>query len=569
MCTSSGLGYVANAQQPQEEIKITISDTAGKAILNASAYWFANRKTKKLSVSDEGQVTVASATGVVVVQSEGYQCGGLVLRNKTPDELRDALITLRTPSQPGRALKTLPVPVDVQQRKKIVQEVIDLHWTQLKSDPKDLSNQMTCSKLLAVLDPKGLNEYVDSGAIKGRANGMVKRFLIKAIAKSDTELAIEVADSVKDPMGRSSLLSVLLRDLPADSPFVEAVEEQFIETIKSISQPAFRYAIWSSLGEHYVHSGQRELADKIVDEHLAEVKKLTSGGWAAFPKSLFAALLVEKDSDLALKMIKGSTGHERARAMGRLAFHCCLTKPELAIELLGKIEHPDRTINSAENRIKVAYRMVGTQTDSAFQVAASIDESNQQAWAWGVIASKLNDSDPARAKKALENAIQALTVEKPGREAATHFSIPATLAALMPIAEKVAPEKIESMMWQSVWLTVPKSRWNMGGPSRASKRQSVAAALSRYDRELAGALMGDTEVVIGSDPTRSAVSQLVLDAKGISEFMDRLNNGAQFSAAFQPRAAVAQMLSGSDEKLWNEVSTPELMQWPTVRFEED
>ena len=556
------------AQEKPQGISIAITDTAGDPISTASSYWLSNGKAKKLTTSQEGHITVAAATGLVVVQCEGYQCAGLVLRQKTPAELKGASIVLRTPAELGRSFKTLPVPVPERQRKNFVKETIDLHWAQLKSGPKDRSNQNVCGSPLAALDPKAFNEYLDSGAVDAQFKGIGKRLLTVTIAKSDPELAIEVADSLKNPMSRVSVLDVLLENLPEGSPYVEAVEEQFIETIQAISQPAYRYAIWSNLGEHYVHNGQRELADKIVAEHLPEVRKLPNGGWAAFPKSLFAALLVEKDPDLALKMTQGSTGHERARALGRLAFHCCLTKPKLAIDLLDKIEHPERTINTAENRIKVAHRMAGAQTDFAFQVAASINEPNQQAWAWGSVALKLIDSDPIQAKKALENAIQALTVEKPGGEIAVHRSTPVTLAGLMPIAEKVAPEKIESMMWQAVWLTVPRSRWNLGGGSRASKRQCVAAALSRYDREVASALMGDTQIEIGSEPSRSAVIQVALDAAGIPEFMERLNDSKKPVPEFRPRAHVARMLSGSDEEFWNEVSLPEMLQWPTVKFEE-
>lgn len=562
---------LAQSEEAEEQasVKITIADVEGKPVANGLAYWFRNGKAKKLRISEDSQVSVAAATGLVVVQSPDHQCSGVVLQNKTRDELENAAIVLRSHNQPGRPLKTLPVPVRADQRKEIVAETLDLYWTKLKANPKDQNNVISCGRFLSSMDPKGLNALLDAGNFGFQIRGMLKRLIVMATAKENPEFAIEVCDSMKQPIGRVSLLAALLERLTENSPYVEAVEEQLIETIKATSQPAFRYAVWAGLGEYYVHSDQRELADKIVEEHLAEVKKLPSGGWAAFPKSLFAALLIEKDPDLAVELISGCKDYERTRALGRLAFHCCLTNPELAMQLLEKIEHAQNTINTAENRIKVAYRMTGPQTEWAFQVAESIEETNQQAWAWGMIASKLIGTDPDLSKKALQNAIDALMSTDAKAKASNYFSMPKTMAGLIPIAEKVAPEKMEQMVWQSVWLAIPKSRWNLGGQSKKAKRQTAVAALSRYDRNIASALLGDQEIEIGWDASKSAVAQVVIDFEGVAAFIDRMNTPQDASKASEARVAVAKLLAKSDEEFWDAVSLPNMLHWPTKTFESD
>ncbi len=568
MCLSSIGNLSAQDDQEQKaEIKIAITNSSGKPVEKVTAFWFNKGKSKRLSQAD-GHVTVGAAEGFVVVQSEGYQYAGFVLHKKTTDELAGASIVLRTPDEPGRMLKTLPVPISAEQRKEITSAVTELYWTQLKSNPKDVSNQMTCFELLGGLDPKALVEFLDDNDMDPRFKGMGKAHVVKSISRTDPELAIEIADSVADPMSRSSVLNGLLKNLPENSPHVEAVEGQVIETIKSISQPAYRYAVWSGLAEYYIHSGRPELAQKIVDENLAEVKKLPSGGWAAYPKSCFAALIVEKDPELAMKMIEGCKGHERPRALGRLAFHSCTTHPKRAIELLGEIEQQERALSGFESMIKVAHRMAGPQTEAAFEVAASIDEVNQKAWAWGMIAMKLADTDRENSQKALENAIQALVNKAPGAKPNAYLSVSATMAGLLPIAEKAAPEKVEPMVWEAVWLSIPRSRWNLGGGSRDEKLQNVAAAISRYDRGLAHALVSSDDLAIGTDPARSAVSQVVLNVEGVPEFMDRLISGPRYSGAFHPCAKVALLLAGSDEEFWNEVSLPSFLKWPAKTYED-
>ena len=555
-------------QKQKAEIKIAITNSSGKPVEKVTAFWFNKGKSKRLSQTD-GHVIVGAAEGLVVVQSEGYQYAGFVLHKKTTDELARASIVLRAPDEPGRMLKTLPVPISAEQRKEITSAVTELYWTQLKSNPKDVSNQMTCFELLGGLDPKGLIEFLDANDMDLQFKSLGKQSVVKALGRIDPELAIEVADSVADPMRRSGVLRNLLKSLPENSPYIEAVEGQIIETIKSISQPAFRYAVWSGLAEYYIHSGRPELAQKIVDENLAEVKKLPAGGWAAYPKSCFAALVVENDPELAMKMIEGCKGHERPRALGRLAFHSCTTHPKRAIELLGQIEQQERALSGFENMIKVAHRMAGPQTEAALEVAASIDEVNQKAWAWGMIAMKLADTDKENSQKALENAIQTLVNKAAlGAKPNAYLSVSATMAGLLPIAEKTAPEKVEPMIWEAVWLSIPRSRWNLGGGSKNEKLQNVAAAISRYDRGLAHALVGSDDLSIGTDPSRSAVSQVVLNVEGVPEFMDRLNSGPRYSGVFHPCAKVALMLAGSDEEFWNEVSLPSFLAWPTKTYED-
>ena len=361
------------------------------------------------------------------------------------------------------------------------------------------------------------------------------------------------------------VLSTILKSSDADPELLAAVETEMTDTIKSIPQPMYRFSAWSVLAEHYLNTGRPELAQKIIDQHIEEVKKLPAGGWSGFPRSLFAALVVEKDPELAAELVKGMDKMEYDRALGRLAFHCCRTNPKKAVEFLKQKKPANNTIVQARHHVQICERMAVEQTDAAFELAASIEEPNQQGWAFGLIADRLNATDPARAKQALDKAAQAL--KDCTAEDDSWFSSASTTAGLLPIAENVAPEKINSLIWQSVYLSLPRSRWNTGGGSKALKIQSAAAAIARYDMAIAKALVGDKAIEIGSDVSRSATNQVALDATGLPDFLKRLDQ-VRHSGAFQPRQVAAGLLTSNQEQFWKTVSKPTFLNWPTRNFEE-
>ena len=180
-----------------------------------------------------------------------------------------------------------------------------------------------------------------------------------------------------------------------------------------------------------------------------------------------------------------------------------------------------------------------------------------------MIAQRLNASDPDRAKLALGNAATSLATT----EDESWFSPASTTAGLLPIAEQVAPGTIDSLIWQSVYLSLPRSRWRTGHGSKLLKIQTAAAAIARYDTAIARILVGDKKIEIGSDVSRTATNQVVLNAEGLPEFLKRLNKVSHSSAA-QPRVVAARLLKCNEAQFWKTVSKPTWLNWPTRNYED-
>ena len=302
-----------------------------------------------------------------------------------------------------------------------------------------------------------------------------------------------------------------------------------------------------------------------MQQHIEEVKKLPSAGWSAFPRSLFAALVVDKDPQLAEELIKGNRDqHESNRAHARVAFSCCRTNPELATKLLSLCEHSENAINVWDKPTRVCYRMAIEQTEAARKLAVSIDELNQRAWALGLMAIRLNKSDPATAKILLTEAIE--TLADPAARDQQWFPVGGTLGGLLPIAQDVDPAKVQPMMWQAIFETLPRTRW-VRGASNKIKIQSVAGAIARYDVELGRALVGKTEIELGSIFSESAARQALLAPSGMVDYTEKLCS-SELTRQNQMLEKLTDLVTQSEGEFWKSISQPESLNWPTRKFED-
>ena len=563
LCFCVGSVGVCAAQESDAKITVNFVDSAGMPVSNVKATWYRNGKAKKIAVTD-GSGTIASNAGMIVAKSEGHQFSGTVLNKETTTPL--SLVMLRD-NEAGKEYETQPLPFSADQKQRAIGLIEASFWDQLKSNPTDQLTLQQCVPSLAKLSPDKALEYFATNPIEGQVGALVKQELIKAIVGSKLETAVELADSADDPMHRAVLLMALVEHCPPGTARL-AVETEFANAIKSIPQSAWRLSMWATLAEHYQDTDRPELAEKIISQNLEEIEKLPSGGESGLPRSMFAALIAVRDPDAALELIEGMDKRELNRALGRIAFHCCRNHPEKAIELAEKIKPGEREIIGFESHVKICHRMAVEHPDAAFKLAAMIEDPNQEAWALGMMALRLHQSKSDRAREALSAAIEVLSESNVRNKPVNTSLAPSnTLAGLLPIAKKVAPEKMNSMIWQAVHLAIPRSRWNLGNVSKLSIIQTTASQISRYDRSIATAFAGDQEIRIGMDEARTATNQVALDIDSLAEFLIRMEQAEQFRLHLHWSTS-ALLLTDSESDFWDAISKPGFLEWPSDSFED-
>ncbi len=546
------------AQTADTKVSVRFVDTSGQPVTPETALFYNGGHGKPISV-EGGQGEVPSGRGIVVAKADGFQFSGTVLSGS------DGKVVFYRDSEPCEALVQSAFPLTDEIKSKVIEALKENLWEKVKDQPEKPTSALQIVGVLAMVDPKGALAWLEENELPGQMGMMIQQPSLLAMMRTDTEEAFDLISQIEDSTMQSMVLGVFLEKLPADDPAMQAVESRRLEVSRSVKQPAMRLAMRASMAEHYSLTGRPELADKIVQQHLEEAKKLPSGGWSAYPRSLFAALIVEQDPELALELIKViGKQNESTRAQARVAFSCCRTNPDLAIKLLSLYVPDENTITVWRHSIKITHRMAVEQTDAARKLADSIDEPNQRAWALGLMAMRLNKSDTATAKELLAEAIDALSA--PAARNQQWFPVGGTLAGLLPIAQEVDPAKVRPMIWQAVFETLPRTRW-VEGTSNKVKIQSVAGAIARFDRDLATALVGQTEVELGNMFAESAARQALLDPSGLVEYTDRL---CSQDTIRQNRmlTKLTDLVTQSENDFWDSISKPGMLNWPSEKFEE-
>ena len=176
--------------------------------------------------------------------------------------------------------------------------------------------------------------------------------------------------------------------------------------------------------------------------------------------------------------------------------------------------------------LRLCWSVGKTDPARAKKAIASLTTPRQQACGWALLALALADQDQAAARSALAESIH--LIERvdgpPGASEPSRFSILAfnPAAAILPIVEKVAPERVEEVFWKAVSLLPRADAAGRRGVVFVN-RADPAVILARYDRQVADVFL--TQAVPASpDGTQS-------DPRDVVDVIET-------KAVIDPRAAV-------------------------------
>ena len=146
--------------------------------------------------------------------------------------------------------------------------------------------------------------------------------------------------------------------------------------------------------------------------------------------------------------------------------------------------------------LRLCRRMAKTDPERARRLIAGLKSPRQQACVWALLAFVLADRDKPAARSALDESIQLIDrlsgypdraeIAAYGAGIASVAGNPA--ASILPIVEKVAPERLEHVFCKAVAL-MPKHDIVRERRLPDSRIGQVAIFLARYDRQVAGAFV--------------------------------------------------------------------------------
>ena len=572
---SFGLSENCVSGQSKDEprsIEVRVVDSQQQTIKEAELLFFDGRLGKKLEIEKTETAILKTRSGLLIARAKGFQYGGLVIDHSSPDIVN---LILKRDDEAGAVKSTLPFPLESTQRAKVYNQLLDEAFLELEQT-NDSPSQGIYLQILAGKCPDRVLEYLKANPrLPPPVVLSAKVELVKALSKKNAEQAIELIARSEEPIFQTFALEELVKALPIDSPQLASCETQWMRSIELIPEPQLKLAAAASAGEYFQLRGRDDRAKQIINNYLEQAEQLPSAGWSCYPRSLFAALIVSSDPERARKILSkfhpasDQEVRELLRGKARLAFAASLQNLELTLQLLGEFDELDTENKNFAYRLKVLQRLAARYPQAAVEQARKLTDLNWRAWTLGNIADRIGDTNQQLARQSLADAVQAAmdsAASSPSDQPSlNHPAI--ILGGLLPIAERVAPDQVESMIWQTIWCAVPKSRFVVSGPSHSLAIQQSAAAICRYDREIGLALFRDRQPnqTFRNDGNSAAV--FILNPNGISDHLARLSVNQPLSM-YRARETLLNLLSESESSAWDRVSLPFLLEWNSDLFED-
>lgn len=169
------------------------------------------------------------------------------------------------------------------------------------------------------------------------------------------------------------------------------------------------------------------------------------------------------------------------------------SNPTESERIIGLVEDPEQRANAI---VSLCPKLAIADLARARRLAATITDPTQRAAAEGELAKAIATTNPSVAKECVQETLRLLAVAA-GNAAYLSIDEAESAAALLPMAELVAPQQMEEFFWQTISLAHSDQQLSLDGAYQVQVTSAVAAFVARYDREAARLLLGQPETVLG------------------------------------------------------------------------
>jgi hypothetical protein len=234
----------------------------------------------------------------------------------------------------------------------------------------------------------------------------------------------------------------------------------------------------------------------------------------------FLATAARIEPDRVLSLIRNvSSAADRQAYYARIVESLAIEHPAEAERLFQLTDDSPRTPLQVRSRIalqlRLCRRLAKSDPPRARRIIAGMQMPRDQALGWALLALGLADRDKQAANTALAESIQVIdrmpdfaTDVNPAATGVLADHNPAAL--ILPIVEKVAPERLEEVFWRAVAL--------MPNDEVAQKRGTVdfrlagaAVVLGRYNRQVTDVFV--TQAMSALPASRTVYNPMIIRAK--------------------------------------------------------
>jgi len=467
----------------------------------------------------------------LLVKAEGFRFQGWPgIPAREPEERK--LILVRTSEPPDRTMAPQPAPISSEESRALARRVFEpsLQAALAKGDDNPKWN---CLRIASKVDPGRVLELLEKHPFQDPSYDATIRYRVAAeLLAADPMEAESIVNAIASPEVRARAYVWLVEALPAQERdrkrrFLElATVQVHIPAGAGGGADSHRFSVLGGVAGGWLDLGEVEKARPLIREGLELV--------ALLPKTLihkdFLSTAARIEPDRVLSVIRDlSSAGLRRSYYSAVALSLANAHPAEAERVFQLIDDSSRV--AFEDRTQIALRLcrrlAKTDPERARRIIVGLKMPRDQACGWALLALALAERDKPAARSALAESIQAIDrlLDSAGavQPATTGIRVAANPAAsILPIVEKVAPERLEEVFWRAVTLIRKDDTARQLGV--VDYRVAVAAIfLARYDRQVADVFV--TQAMSSQSRSRIFYSPEVIRAK----------------AGVDPRAAVAMM----------------------------
>jgi len=477
-----------------------VRDSKGNAVGGARVVRGDSRQRVETKTDDAGRFvleTALSPPGFMFIEKPGYRFHGQ--RCDRPERLT---ITLRRHDEPAEKLtKPLPPALPRDERITLAARLLEPMLQAVLEKGSD-DARLRPLQTLAKVDPGRLLEELEKRPYANAwYDGYLRRDAAKTLLPDNFEEARSIVDSMKDASFRCTGYLDLCDALPAEKrkEKLELLDQAFLHS-RAIAENDHRVIDLGVIARRQWSLGAKDRATKLLREGQAIARELPTAAWAAYARGAFAEELGLIDLPAALELMKDlKDPFEYARHHGNLAFKLAASQPEESqriLDMLAKSKDRQQSFQAQQYAVLVSYRMAGADLPRARQIAETIQQPPDRAWAFGLMAKALTKDQPKEALALLEQALDILSAHvASGANHFNNFYDAAVIAGLLiPIAERIEPSLACECFWKALSFRFgPAKKGVPGMDDGTAALGALALVLAPYDREIAMALVEQAE----------------------------------------------------------------------------
>jgi hypothetical protein len=459
----------------------------------------------------------------LLVQAEGFRLQGWPgVPAVRPRE--QALTLVRTSEPPERTMAALPAPIPREEALALARRVLE-PYLQAVLEKGDDRSRWDGLRVLSQVDPARALELLEKQHFQDpSADASLRNRIAAELLATDPVEAESIVAAIASQGDRALGYAWLAEALPdAERDRRRGLLEHATVQVRAPrgagreSDPSSRLFELARVAAAWMDLGEVEKARPLVREGLGVVEALPPPR-RYLPGFLPTAARLETDRVLALI---GDLSNARRRICYVAIAEALANGHPAEAERVFQFIDDSSDVGFAESKNAVVLRlcrpMAKADPDRARRLLAGLKNPREQACAWALVALGLADRDRPAARSALDESIRLIDrlggppgpAERGNRPVMVAMN-PA--ASILPIVEKVAPERLEDVFWMAVALT-PEG-----------DIASAPTFLARYDRQVA-----DVVLTRGSE----LLSRVPIERIGFIGMIVRAR------AAVDPRGAVA------------------------------